>query len=64
MKHSVVYLDLRSGHQQSDVLVPLAGQQHYSILPVLDLNTIDLGGQQEIFKYLIYSTYNDSLYPL
>lgn len=49
----ISYLDLWSGHQQRDVLVSLTGQQRYSILPVLDLYTIDLEGQKEILKQLI-----------
>lgn len=57
MNNNPNYLELRSGHQQRDILVRLAGQQHHSILPVLDLNTIDLGGQKEILYLIpIYNT--------
>lgn len=50
--HKTPYLDLWSGYEQRDVLVPLAGQQRYSNLPVLDLNTVDLKGQRrESVKY-------------
>ena len=36
------YLDLGSSHEQTDILVLLAGEQGYRVLPVLDLYAIDL----------------------
>lgn len=47
MASSGWYLDLWSGHQQRDVLVPLAGQQSNSVLPVLDLHAVDLDRQTD-----------------
>jgi len=58
----VCYLDLRPGHQETDVLVLLTGQQSYCILTVLDLYAIDLGergqgGMNHQIGVLIFDEY-------